>query len=946
MPPFYRVFALSSCLFFLTSPLGAQQIDLAKAYDQGVSALDSGKFDAGLKVVQTVLDKFAGGGEKRYGPAFGHFYYLKGMLLIRQKKYAEAIEPLKVSYEKYPNAEGSTPPNVFHTQALFQWGMCLQLEKDYTGAADKFRKALDAPAAPGPKLNRLAVEMNLAQCLIKTGKEAEGKAMLSKILDLKNMSEEAIRDAFTLFAAGGGMEGGEGMDIVQQHAGALFGSAEDREIMNPRLAGLGAKALQEGDPLQAIVWYNLMTPPNSVIDRYERQKKQLLTRRDQSVIAENKELTDRIDKAISELEQKVADQRKSQGDALLGMAAAHFQIGSVASARAIYRQLIEEFTDYGDRPVLMHNLIVCETNLARWDEAIAYGERFFEEFSTHEMKPDVSRVLAEVVFLQGDYDRGVKMASDARKGLVVGSEKRAGLDFVVAAGLFLLQEYERAESELSSFLEAYPDSPQAETAQYYLGTARVKLNRWSEAIPVLAEYVEKYRDAEARPTAMFLTALGYLIVEDPNQAFVTANKLMSQHIRAKEVPSAYNVKGDAQAALEYSYTDITNSYQTAINLAMKQGADGDNTIAYALKQLIATASDSENHEEAVKYFERFREKYSQSIFNVDATIAVVPSYVGLEKLAEAKKLFEGLVQNLLESSGDDFDQVFRSYTAFLNEHYELDETLAALDEFSGRSESPAMAAWLLIGQIEALEGVPTASRDKAAIDDRFVALQKLHKASGNEISSYALVRLARWHQSEKDEPAAKSIYNMIIKERPNDNEALGYALIDTAKADYEAGGNERMRQALDKFQRVINDLQLPNLNEEAVLGVARILTKAKNYDDAEGWWQRYREIRTWKLARAEANYNLARCMEESGRREEAMKMYITVYANFPSHLDWSTQAYIRASDILWKTGRNLDALKMLQDLLKRTRGSDHPGVIQAKEIFFDWRNQYSAKAKP
>ena len=73
---------------------------------------------------------------------------------------------------------------------------------------------------------------------------------------------------------------------------------------------------------------------------------------------------------------------------------------------------------------------------------------------------------------------------------------------------------------------------------------------------------------------------------------------------------------------------------------------------------------------------------------------------------------------------------------------------------------------------------------------------------------------------------------------------------------------------------------------------------------------------------------------------DALKIYVSVYANFPGHLDWSTRSYVRTAIILKTNGEELKALLVLRDMLKRMGHHDHPVVNQAKTLFVKWRNEY------
>ncbi len=45
---------------------------------------------------------------------------------------------------------------------------------------------------------------------------------------------------------------------------------------------------------------------------------------------------------------------------------------------------------------------------------------------------------------------------------------------------------------------------------------------------------------------------------------------------------------------------------------------------------------------------------------------------------------------------------------------------------------------------------------------------------------------------------------------------------------------------------------------------------------------------------------LGELLENNNKPAEAIKVYVSVYSNFPGHLDWSTKAYIRTAEILRK----------------------------------------------
>ncbi|MEM7012696.1 MAG: tetratricopeptide repeat protein, partial [Verrucomicrobiota bacterium] len=735
-----------SCVCVAVGVSQAQNIDPAEAYDKAVAALDAGDFATGMEVVDSVIDRYKDTGLSRFGPVFGHFYYLRGMLYIRQKKFDEAIEPLKICYEEFGNdkRQEGFPPNLFHVHALVQWASCLQAQEKYSEAIAMFEKALAEDPKREPRINRMGVQMNLGRCYMRTGQEEKGRELLNDVLGLEGLPADAVQDAFTVLAWDSeDANPAQMMQVIQQHAGSLFGSAEDRDVMNPRMASLAVKALNDKDPLGALVWYNLMTAPQEIIDAKMARKEQLLGRKEGA----SEELAKRIDEAVTAIDEEIATKKDEHANALLGMGAAHYQVRSYSAARAVYQQLLAHFPDLEERAIVLHNLVVIGTKQANWEEASAYGKQFFDEFPSHDFRPAIARILAEVVFLDEDFALAQEMAAEARKGLPAGPE-REGLDFVVAASLFQLGQVGPAEAELDSFVKNYQTGQRLESAKFYLASLKVRNGDWPTAAPMLDEYADAYPDSPFRASALHLASLAYLILGNPNEALIRVNTLLGDHRDAPEVPAALNVKGDVQTALGDTYESITTSYLTSRQMVEGQNIGTPETAAYALRQLIALATNAKEYEEAIGYLESFRERYQSTSFNTGATIAALNAFIETDRADEARQLLEGHINELRggESSAA-LDETFQAYAAFLRDQFGQDKVIEYLTNFKADSQTPQLSAWLHLGQIETHEASP--KPDQAAIDAQFEEINKLYASSGNALSNYALVRLARWRSDTK-----------------------------------------------------------------------------------------------------------------------------------------------------------------------------------------------------
>jgi len=157
---------------------------------------------------------------------------------------------------------------------------------------------------------------------------------------------------------------------------------------------------------------------------------------------------------------------------------------------------------------------------------------------------------------------------------------------------------------------------------------------------------------------------------------------------------------------------------------------------------------------------------------------------------------------------------------------------------------------------------------------------------------------------------------------------------------------EVVPEARERFEKALGVTDSLRVRETAILGLARLHTEAERWKEGERRWIDYLDEGGWTTARAEANHGYARCLDGQGKSEEALQAYISVYANFPGDEDRATSSYLRASELLWNSGRQLDALKVLQDMLRRMKGSTHPNFPRAEDRFFEWRDEYVASQNP
>ncbi|MCB1086555.1 MAG: hypothetical protein KDM63_05885, partial [Verrucomicrobiae bacterium] len=210
------------------------------------------------------------------------------------------------------------------------------------------------------------------------------------------------------------------------------------------------------------------------------------------------------------------------------------------------------------------------------------------------------------------------------------------------------------------------------------------------------------------------------------------------------------------------------------------------------------------------------------------------------------------------------------------------------------------------------------------------------------VPNYPLVKLARWEVARSDTAKALEVLEFIVKERPHGGH-IEMAMSDLAGLLAASEGDADRDRALAYYTEIRERFDMPSLQETATLGGGRLLMRRGKYEEALAWWREYLRREEWVSSRPEANFQFGRCLEEIGKPNEALKLYVSVYANFPGHLDWSTQAYLRTAEILKRDHKDADALLVMVDMLKRLGRFDHPNVAIAREQFAKWKADWVAR---
>lgn len=939
---------LGFLVFSLGALAGFSQEDLKDpvvAYNKSVSAIQLQNWEEALQITDGVIQEHGDGALQRFGPVFGHFYFLKGLALLGNDQAGESIAAFKTCYETYSNeilSKGTDDetkgllPNLFRNAALVQWGNAEMKTGKYAEARDIFEKIL-VVGRDDSKVNMTYVGVNLGRCYLKAGELEKGFEFMVRPLGNKNLSKQLRETIYMIIAEDWSTEVDfpPAREFIQQHSEVVDNDPfSERYERNQRFQYLAQLALQNQDPVRSLAWYERIVNSRLLIPDVERRYDSLKNRPvSESLEAKKEEVLGELKKQLNDLEQGYLQ-------TLNGVGSAHFMLQNFPGSYVAFSQLSDQAGKHDERPIFLHNAVVSAAQIEKWQEAYHYGRQFLDEYPGHELEGPVSKVLVELLFIREEYEEAFRISGEVRQNMDLGESIRDIPDFVYGASAFQLGDMETAEAELSSYFQTYTDGERREMAHFFLGLTKVQVNKWEEAADTFSDFLATYPKSPLTAPVLYQAALSEFMIDRLEDAVAKVNRLHQEFPDHETSAPAWNLKGDLASTLEAPSEEVELCYSNGRDGGIRFGQP--DTTAYALWQLTVLAVDREEWDKAATHYGQFQSDYPSSDYRNDILVASLPMLVAQERTEEGlQQLRDRVWENRNDPQSQTLSEMFGSYVDFLESNYESDFVLSTLREIlNERGTTPALRGWTLIAIADALEE-SEAEADK--VNQIYYQLEAGFQPE--EQSNFPMVRLARWINDVRRKPKeAQALYEFILENRPG-TPNYDYCLVDVAEIQAKSEDPEERGKAMEKFARVVASVPDEELQEKAVLGMARICMEEKKYEEAIPHWETYLENRGWSLSRPEANYSLASCYEQTGNVSDALKIYVSVYANFPGHLDWSTRAYLRTAAITKGSGEDLKALLVLQDMLKRMGHLDHPGVEKAKEVFAAWRVDYAQKVK-
>ena len=247
-----------------------------------------------------------------------------------------------------------------------------------------------------------------------------------------------------------------------------------------------------------------------------------------------------------------------QPEAMLMAANADRQLGKHQEARAVYDELITQYSNTPQAPEARYQRII---SLYAADDANFPKEADdFLLVSVDPTKSDEVRLMkADTLFKRRDYANAALAYSTLDSSFNLPAKYKAETQYRLGYSEAQARQPEKAVAAFSRFLREFPDNPLAVKALILRGMAYQQLKKYDAALKDFTEVADDHKDAKEREAAMTQRALILGAQNDPK------GMIEAFHALLKEYP---NTPTDVTALAHYSMANAAfndlKDYSTAL----------------------------------------------------------------------------------------------------------------------------------------------------------------------------------------------------------------------------------------------------------------------------------------------------------------------------------------------------------------------------------------------
>jgi len=914
MKAHFQLLATIPVALVATQAVHAQEEGFPALADRSMAEMNADKWPEALATLDGIISRF-GQAEplKAIGPQFGVIWFRKGLCELKLRKWAEAAKSFETCYRDFPNPPGQSNgnTNVFQKRALLKWGEAAMGAGQWEVAVNQFRKFLEERDKVADTYPPGAFYINVAICSYKLGRIPSGNLNLE--IAISNKAEFPTPDTGIV----AGFEALVGaaistkneralLDFINKNRGGITFEPYEMGTFSSIYMKLGADVFAADMPAAALAIYQLVPSSESVTDDLRARITSL------GPLAEMKEGNELINKKALEarLAATEAEYRGARAAEIVKLAAAamiHEKAGNLRGAHAAYGQLVAFFPDAARREDYLFNLIRLGIALGEPMETTAEStSRFIEEFPASASAPIARQLTLSSLFQTAKYQDALKLASASIGTVKEGSPEHDYCLHVIGGSLYYLGQYGKARTPLDEHAAKYPNSPNAQAAEYFRASNLAKLREWDEALPLLDAFLKKYPDHASNPFmpfALYDRATCHFANGEPDAALadIKSGKDFPDSAIAETV---LTLEGNIQRARNQP-EEARKAYQQALGIAEKRG---NRAVAgealYELVSLTGQASPKEAAALADRFWKDFAEK---STFRPQMAVAQLKPLTAINRQAEALQRLAEIIGELAKTDrAYALENSIKEYSRAYLANHTPEQLEKHFEAFPGiPPEDQATRALLRMAVISAYERLGKQSKDlevQQACSGRIMKLFQELKSSlaPKQLPTPILLQLADHLRGNTSAPReALPFYEEAISRKESTYRFP--SLFGRGDTWSRSAAPEEKQKGIEDFRTICQQSKNRAEREYALFRMVETMVAKGDYPAAVENARIYGDpkLRFNKFA-PEVNLCLARSLQETGQADEAISTYSKVWSTPDAAVRLTALAIKSWMELLWE----------------------------------------------
>ncbi len=921
--------ALGLLCLVTISPLRAQNAapapDLNAAYGQAMTEFQAGHYAKAAAALEALV------GRVEFSPQLEPIYYTIGSAYFNAADYPKAIAAFKVYQTKFPKGPHAGGVSFAIAQSNF-------LAKNYAVAATQM-----AALENDPQMRDQALLFE-AEASKAAGKTDDAIAALNKLIGGEIRTSDAMRGATMLAqlyaAKGDGAKALHALELIHQKVNLVDNVVE----LNALTVQLGDKFYAKQEYKEALACYRFAYPRKQII-RLQNERVAILQRQIEdnlaAVRANPSEITQLAAKN-NEIKEDIANAQKLLEEfgklptitpaIYLRLGRCFYELDRKWEAVVVNQEILERYKDSPEHEPALFGLIVALADVNQAQRAEERCEEYLRDFKNGPNAATVGYLSGAVALQAGD-----PKTAETVFGRVLDSQPdskfREQIRYLLANAKFQEGDYASAVEAYKKYLTEFPQGANADDVQYRIALCALFAGKYEDALKQIHDYIPKHPGGSFLPDAKYRVAVCLYAASQYDEVIAACQAWEKEFGGNAQLGEVLALLGDAYAA--------SNREAAAIPVYVRsyQNATTDEVMNYSLNAASKLLQKQGEWDRVAELYTGFVKDKPDSPTVVTAVYWIGKAKAHEGKIDEAKKLTADTIKKYLDDRNREaVEQLITQLAQLCVKKQRPAETAG------GAAATPATAQEDPGAELERLLGTlgdsATAKarivfakaelgrlRRQPAEEDKYLAeIMRDYKPEAlsplllGELGDYVLGKGMVDHATDYYQP----LMNDFPKSQMIDYAYNGLAEIAYQKKDYP--------KALHLFDDGIDKIAAAQKLKEITVGRAKTLLALGRLDEAQKAFEQVAAVREWRgETTAFAVYSLGEIAAKRNQWAEANAYYQRVYVGYQKFLPWVAKAYIGSGESFEKLGKNQEAVKTYQEMLRNDKLSGFAETGEARK---------------